>query len=143
MLYLLADIVLLDVPTFTMPHSILLIDDDPATRDLFRLVAEFNGIKLFAVEDGESAFNYLEQHTPDIIIVDLYLFGMDGFEIAQQIRHSDLNPHCPIVATTAYYTSSAVRDVILNGFDAFLPKPISVMNLMPFLRQVVLQELDP
>ncbi|MCC7451518.1 MAG: response regulator [Anaerolineae bacterium] len=125
-----------------MPHSILLIDDDPATRDLFRIAADFNGITLAAVEDGESAFNHLERRTPDIIVIDLYLFGTNGFEILQQIRHSDFDPHCPIVATTAYYTSSAVRDVILSGFDAFLPKPINVLNLMPFLHRVILQELD-
>lgn len=123
-----------------MPHSILLIDDDAATRDLFRLAADFNGIALAAVEDGESAFNHLEQHTPDIIVIDLYLFGTNGFEILRQLRSGDFAPHCPVVATTAYYTSSAVRDVILSGFDAFLPKPISILNLVPFLHQVVVQE---
>ncbi len=120
----------------TMPRSVLLIDDDADVRDLFRIVMDFNGIALAAVPDGESAFNYLEKYTPDIIVIDLFLFGTDGFEVLKQIRHSDLDPGCPVVATTAYNTTSAVSDVILSGFDAFLPKPISVLTLVPFLKQV-------
>lgn len=117
--------------------SILLIDDDEHVQNIFKMVAEHFSLWLQAVKDGESALNILERYSPDVIIVDLYLFGADGFQILRQIRTSELNPGCPIVATTSYDSTTMLGNVLLAGFDAYLPKPFSVFDLAPFLNRVI------
>ncbi len=79
----------------------------------------------------------LEKCKPDVIVIDLYLLGTDGYQILSQIRQSDFDPGCPIVATTAYDSVDTLKRVLLAGFDAYLPKPFGVSDLMPFLGRVI------
>jgi CheY-like chemotaxis protein len=117
--------------------SVLLIDDDEYLHKIFRSILDYHDLGLFAVKDAEDALNCLERHSPDLIIVDLFLFGEDGYEIMQQIRHSDLNPGCPIVATTAYHAAHTASRALLSGFDGYLPKPVAPESLVETLKAFV------
>ncbi len=116
--------------------TLLLIDDDIETQRIFRLMATFNGGTLAAVKNAESALNYLEYHEPDVIIIDLYLDDTNGYEVLRLIRESDLNPKCPVVATTAYYTPITRGNSILSGFDGYLEKPLRVESLWSYLERL-------
>ncbi len=118
-------------------QTILPIDDDEAVQDMFKIVAAHFKHSFFGVKDEESALNVLEKYKPDVIVIDLYLSGTDGYQILAQIRRSDFDPGCPIVATTAYDSLDTLKRVLLAGFDAYLPKPFGVMELMPFLGKVI------
>ena len=117
--------------------QILLIDDDLTMHDIFSIVVHHYGHSVYCVSDGESALNFLEEHRPDLVIIDLYLSDTNGYELLRQIQDSSFNPRCPFIATTSYSSSETLRNVLLSGFDAFLPKPISVLALVPFLYQVL------
>jgi CheY-like chemotaxis protein len=117
----------------TKPASVLLIDDDEQVHTIFRTILEYHSLRLEAVKDAEAALNYLEAHSPDLIIVDLFLFGADGYEVARQIRQSDLNPGCPIVATTAYHAPRTASKALWSGFDGYLPKPVEPENFVETL----------
>jgi len=112
--------------------TMLLVDDDWHTQNIFALIAAFHGSKVTIVKDAESALNYLERHRPDLIVLDLYLDGVDGFQILRLIRNSPLDPCCPIVATTAYFTPMTLSWSVLSGFDGYLEKPFKVESLWPF-----------
>ncbi len=118
----------------TPPLSVLLIDDDSDARELFHLALTHHHITCDACPDAESAFNLLEKKTPDIIVIDLYLFDTTGYEILQIIRQGNMAAHSVIVATTAYHSSQEVTRALLSGFDAYLPKPFDVMGLGPYLQ---------
>jgi len=125
-----------DIPV-EKPISILLVDDDPDTRNVFQLVMEHYKLQLTVLEDAESALDYLKLHNPDVIVMDIFLPNLDGYQALQQIRKHALVPNCRIVATTAYYTAETQKEVLAWGFSGYLPKPLNPSKLVPYLRQVV------
>jgi CheY-like chemotaxis protein len=119
------------------PISVLLVDDDPDTRNVFQLVMDHYQMQLTVAEDAETALNYLRANTPDVIVMDIFLPGIDGYQALHQIRKYALVPDCRVVATTAYYTADTQKDVLAWGFSGYLPKPLNPSNLVPYLQQIV------
>jgi CheY-like chemotaxis protein len=119
--------------------SVVLVDDDRITRDIFKMVFENQGLDLTVLEDAETALAYLESHTPDVLVLDIMLPGLDGYQALARIRKNGVARGCRIVATTAYYENDTEMDVIARGFDAFLPKPLRPVNLVEFLRNLSLK----
>lgn len=117
--------------------SVLLVDDDPDTHNLFQMVMDHFNLQLAIVKDAEAALNYLKANTPDVIVMDIFLPGIDGFQALHQIRKNALAPNCSVVATTAYYTSDTKNDVLARGFSGYLPKPLNPSTLVPYLEEVV------
>lgn len=119
------------------PLSILLVDDDPDTRNVFKLVMDHYQMNLTVMEDAQSALEYLRSNAPDVIVMDIFLPDLDGYEALQQIRKNALVPECPIIATTAYYTTDTPKEITAWGFSGYLQKPLNAMKLLPYLREVV------
>ncbi len=117
--------------------SVLLVDDDPDTRNVFQLVMEHYEMQLTVAEDAETALNFLRANTPDVIVMDIFLPGIDGYQALHQIRKFALVPDCRVVATTAYYTADTQKDVLAWGFSGYLPKPLNPAQLVPYLQQIV------
>lgn len=113
--------------------SALLIDDDEHVQELFRMVFEHYGHTLHVAQDQDAALAILAHARPDVIVLDIFLPHTDGYRVRQTIRelHPDLG--CPIVATTAYYTSDTEGDVMNHGFDGYLLKPVSPQDILPYL----------
>jgi CheY-like chemotaxis protein len=119
------------------PISILLVDDDPGTRDVFQLVMDHYQMPLITFEDAEGALVYLQNHTPDVIVLDLFLPDLDGYQVLKQIRRNSLAPDSRFVATTAYHTADTEHETITQGFDGYLPKPFDSTQLVAYLQKVI------
>jgi CheY-like chemotaxis protein len=123
--------------------SVLLVDDDPDTRNVFRLVMDFHNYQLDVAEDAESALKFLREKAPDVIVMDIFLPGIDGYQALHQIRKHALVPNCRVVATTAYYTADTKKEVLAWGFSGYLPKPLNAMELVPYLKKIVEENREP
>lgn len=117
--------------------SILLVDDDNGTRDMFQLVMDHHQMPLITFPNAEGALVYLQDHAPDVIVLDLFLPDLDGFQVLRQIRREELAPNARFVATTAYYSNETEQETRDWGFDAYLPKPFDSLNLLEYLRNVL------
>src|SRR2546423_15351804 len=117
--------------------TVLLVDDDPNIQSLFQMVLDHHGIDLFAASDQPSALEYLADHTPDIIVIDIFLPTSDGYKMREALRSLPHLEHCPVVATTAYYTTDTVTDIEQSGFDGYLLKPLDPQQLVAYLNQVL------
>jgi len=117
--------------------SVLLVDDDLDTHNLFQMVMDHYNHQLAIVRDAETALSYLQANTPDIIVMDIFLPGIDGFQALHQIRKHALAPNCSVIATTAYYTSETKGDVLARGFSGYLPKPLNPSTLVAYLEEIV------
>ena len=122
--------------------SVLLVDDDPDMHNLFQMVMDHHNHELAIVRDAEAAISYLKTNTPDVIVMDIFLPGIDGFQALHQIRERALAPNCSVIATTAYYTSETKTDVLARGFSGYLPKPLKPSTLVAYLEEVVGQGND-
>jgi CheY-like chemotaxis protein len=117
------------------PLSVLLVDDDFDAQSVFELVMQHHKVPFNIVGDAESALDFLKTHTPDIVVMDIFLPGMDGYQALDRIRRSALASRSRIIATTAYYTNDTQQEVIRRGFDGYVPKPFDE-GLVSYLQRI-------
>ena len=109
--------------------KVLLVEDIEDTRLFMRLELEHHGYIVVEAEDGQAAVNLAQQENPDVVLLDLSLPVMDGFEAAKQIRKNQKLKDVLIIAVTAHQETdfrSGARD---SGFDAYVTKPIDIVFL--------------
>jgi two-component system, cell cycle response regulator DivK len=111
------------------PFSVLLVDDDPYSAHLFHLVLEYHNWVVTTVENADQAIEHLQSNMPDVIVVDLFLPGKDGYQTLDAIRALPQSSRCKIIATTSYYTQGTHHEVLERGFEGYLPKPYEARNL--------------
>ena len=119
------------------PASVLLVDDDPHTCAIFELLMQHYQRPFFVVDNAQAAVEYLWHHSPDVIVVDLFLPGADGYQTLDQIRAIIDSGRCRILATTAYYTKDTRRQVLERGFDGYIPKPFVPDSFLDYLEGVL------
>ena len=116
--------------------SVLLVDDDPHSRDIFELVMEHYGLPYMVVDDAETALEVLQTDVPDIILMDIFLPGLDGYQALDRIRRMSAMPGTRVIATTAYYTHDTEQEILRRGFDGFFAKPFD-KNLVGYLESIL------
>ncbi|MBE0678650.1 MAG: response regulator transcription factor [Bacteroidales bacterium] len=108
--------------------KILLIEDEQALRRALKDAFEFNGYSVIMAEDGESGLKYAESERPDLVILDVMLPGIDGFEVCKRLRASGFS--APVLMLTAR-SEEIDRVVGLElGADDYIVKPFSTRELM-------------
>jgi DNA-binding response OmpR family regulator len=114
--------------------NILVVDDDPEIIDLLRLDLELMGFNVDAANDGLNALKKAESKTYDLIVLDVMMPKMDGFEVCKRIRANRASAAVPIVLLTAKGT---IEDKIRGfnaGADDYLVKPFEFQELMVRMR---------
>lgn len=104
--------------------TILLVEDDEETRYVMRLQLEERGYRIIEAEDGEEAVELAESLNPQIVLMDISLPRMDGFEATKKIRAAESLAQIPIVAVTAHQETDFRLGAKESGFDAYVTKPI-------------------
>lgn len=120
-------------------RSVLLIDDDHHTQAIFELLMNHYQLDFTVAKTAEEGLAYLQSNAPDVIVLDLFMPNVDGYQTLDQIRKVALNPACPVVATTAYYTTETPQEVAVRGFNGYIPKPFDGSNFLAYLTDVVNQ----
>ncbi|WP_199312560.1 GAF domain-containing protein [Microcoleus sp. FACHB-672] len=106
--------------------QILLVDDEPDTREFQAFLLEQNGAKVTAVASGLEALQALEQSIPDVLVSDIGMAQMDGYMLLQQIRSRPLQQGgmIPAIALTAYAAEIDRQLALQVGFQAHITKPV-------------------
>ena len=109
--------------------TVLVADDNGDTRRVVRWMLEQKGYAVIEVEDGEQAVAAAVSHRPDLILMDLVMPVLDGFDAVRRVRgHPELRD-VPVVAMTAR-DAAASRDMAEDvGFDQYLSKPLDFLRL--------------
>ena len=121
----------------TEPFSTLLIDDDDTTANIFQMIMDYYHLPFTRAQDGQLGLKYLEQHTPSVIVIDIFLPGIDGYHTLDAIKGNKLAQGAACVATTMYHTADTELQLLLRGFDGYLPKPLNTKHIVPYLQDVV------
>ncbi|MDR2115980.1 MAG: response regulator transcription factor [Planctomycetaceae bacterium] len=111
-------------------EQILVIEDEKDILSMVRLRLESRGFDVFTAESGELALQWLADHKPDLILLDLMLPGMSGLEILKQIRTNQNIAQIPILIVSALGEESDVVVGLERGADDYLSKPFSMSILM-------------
>jgi CheY-like chemotaxis protein len=116
--------------------SVLLVDDDPHSQGVFELVMKHHNLPFVVVDDAETALEFLRTNSPDIVLMDIFLPGLDGYQALDRIRRMGGVEDTRIIATTAYYTHDTEQEVLRRGFDGYVAKPFD-KNLINYLQSVL------
>ncbi|SLN24093.1 response regulator transcription factor [Ruegeria meonggei] len=120
--------------------KILLVDDDPGLRDLVGLALERAGFRVVTASDGQIALTHAARETPDLIVLDIGLPELDGFEVCRRIR---TRSEVPILFLTA---RDDEIDLILGlemGADDYVTKPFSPRELVARVRAILKRTSGP
>jgi len=112
-----------------MTEKILIVEDNPLHTKLIEMTLRTKNYTLLKATDGEKALDIAIRERPDLIIMDLNLPGMTGFEVTKKLRENPAFSHTPIIAITAYAMKRDREMVMESGCDAYLSKPIDTREL--------------
>jgi CheY-like chemotaxis protein len=105
------------------PTRILLVDDYPDALEIWSLYLRSMGYDVIEADDGLKAVAAAHAHQPDVIILDLELPGITGFEAAERLRQSRETRHIPLIAATGYSHLKQLNQARASGFDSIIVKP--------------------
>lgn len=122
----------------TRMPSILVVDDDSAFTDIISLILTREGYQVAAASSGREAIAKLPQVTPELIISDVEMPEMTGFEMLKALQDNPLHRHIPVILMSARRVSTADRvDGLSLGSDDYLLKPIVPQELLARVRAVL------
>src|ERR1700681_3742581 len=115
--------------------DILIVDDEPSIRDSLQGVLEDEGYHPAATGSGESCLEMLRKTAFDVVLLDIWLPGMDGLDVLQKIRELENSPEVIIISGHATI-ETAVRATKLGAFD-FLEKPLSIDKTLILIKNAI------
>ncbi|WP_305852570.1 response regulator transcription factor [Conexibacter sp. SYSU D00693] len=116
-------------------HRILVVDDEPNIADVVAMALRFHGFSVETAGDGASALAAAERLRPDLLVLDVMLPDMEGFDVADRLR--DRRDETPIVFLTARDDSSDKLRGLTMGGDDYVTKPFSLEELVARVRNVL------
>jgi PAS domain S-box-containing protein len=121
------------------PGKVLVVDDDRDTRDMLQVALEQRGFVVVLTSSGKRAVILARQENPDLILLDLKLPGMDGYEVLQRLKSANDTVDIPVVVITGSLTDEEVKQkkVLSLGAARFLTKPFAVDDLVAEIDTVV------
>ena len=105
-------------------QTIFIVDDHPVNLELVKVVLTLEGYEVHTATDAESALSALSELTPDLILMDVQLPGMDGLELARRLKSDPHLRNSRIVALTAYAMKGDQEKALAAGCQGYLSKPI-------------------
>ena len=124
------------VSPFKKADRILVVDDSPDNVFLIQAILEEEGYKIVTASDGRTALAQVEQSLPDLVLLDVMMPGMDGFEVTKRLRDNTSLPFIPILLITAYDHLSVAKGLD-TGADDFIRKPVEVDELLARVRSLL------
>jgi len=116
-------------------HTILVVDDDAGNLKLARFVLEAEGFDVKEAVDAFSTFEVLKTCDPSLIVMDIQLPGIDGWELTRRLKTNFVTRHIPVIAVTAYGVAGDRQLAAAVGAVDFVEKPISTTDLAQIIRR--------
>jgi CheY-like chemotaxis protein len=117
--------------------TLLVVEDYDDTRMMMRWILETLGYQVFSAVDGEDAVSVANRIKPDLILMDLHLPLLDGYDAIARIRRCPGLDNVPIIAVTANNTEASKTKAYNSGCNAFVAKPIDFEKLESLVKQIL------
>ncbi len=108
-----------------MSARILIVEDHPDNQKLMVYLLEKCGYQVQVAETGEQGLEFAQRDAFDLILCDIRMPGIDGYEVARQLKADPQRCQTPLVATTAMFRPGDRDHVLAAGFDGYVPKAIA------------------
>ncbi|MFQ6097244.1 MAG: PleD family two-component system response regulator [Armatimonadota bacterium] len=126
-----------------MPQKILVVDDDRAIRLMARKALMDAGFDVQEAVDGQDAIERLREEACDLLVLDVIMPRMDGWEVLRHIRSDDSTADLPVVMLTVLKEDRHIAQGWHLGADYYMTKPFSPADLVDVVRRLVISEGPP
>jgi len=120
-----------------MSYQILIVDDEPNIVVPLQFLMEQNGYDVIVAQSGEEALESIAKYEPDLILLDIMLPGMDGFEVCQIVRLKPEWQKTKIIFLTAKGRDVDIARGLVLGADAYVTKPFSNAEIVARVRELL------
>jgi CheY-like chemotaxis protein len=120
-----------------MKAKILIVEDNPLHMKLVEMTLRDQNYTLLKATSGEEALDVAVRERPDLILMDIRLPQMSGFEVTKKLRKDPEFSHTPVIAITAHAMAGYRESVINSGCDTYLSKPIDTRRLPGIVAQML------
>ncbi len=127
----------MDERSLTAPATILVVDDDPIVRSLMRATLAHDGFAVIEAEDGVEGCRLYQEHRPDLLLVDVIMPRMDGYQLCRELRGDPQSAYVPIVVATSLDDLPSIARAYDAGATDFIPKPINWLVLNHRVRYIL------
>jgi two-component system cell cycle response regulator DivK len=118
-----------------MSKRVLVVEDQEDNRQILRDLLASAGLDMIEAEDGPAGLAAANSARPDLILMDIQLPGLDGYEVTRRIKANPALAHIPIIAVTSYALSGDDDKAHAAGCDAYVTKPYSPRQLLAKIRE--------
>lgn len=111
-------------------HRILLVEDNPMNRDMLSRRLVKRGFEVVTAEDGLQGVDVASRDLPDLVLMDMSLPGIDGWEATRRLKAADATRGIPVIALTAHAMADDRATALAAGCDDFDTKPVDFARLL-------------
>jgi len=119
-------------------RKILIVDDNQDSRELVLKVLKNKGYQLSEAIDGEEALARVALDKPDLILMDISLPKIDGYEVTRRLKGTEKYKAIPIIALTAHAMKGDREKALAEGCNGYIPKPINVRELPRIIEEFLM-----
>ncbi len=117
--------------------QVLLVEDEYDSLQVVSKVLSFYGVQVVVAHHGGECLELLARLTPTLIVTDLAMPTMDGWQTLAAIRANPRTRHIPVVAVTAYHSVDVAEEALSAGFDGYFAKPVDPRSFVQSLERIV------
>ena len=122
------------------PRKILVVEDEESLLKLESILLTTRGYKVTGASDGLKALTEIEKEKPDLVLLDIMMPGIDGFEVCRRIKENPATKSIPVVMLTAKKSSADQVKGAEVGADAYLTKPFKAGRIIEVIEELLKKE---
>jgi len=120
------------------PSKILVVDDNVQNRELLEAyMEELEGVRTIAASDGRQALALVESEKPDLILLDIMMPKMSGYEVCKKLKADPATKDIPVIMITALHETGDIERAVEVGTNDFITKPVNRLDLLARVRTLL------
>ncbi|HEX67686.1 MAG TPA: response regulator [bacterium] len=124
-----------------MKEKILLVEDDVDNREVASAILKHYGYQVLEAKEGKEALEMVKKEIPDLILMDMALPGVSGWEVTRRLKRNPCTSQIPIIALTAYAMRKDKEKAFKLGCEGYLSKPISPQKIIEEVKRVLEEKI--
>ena len=121
--------------------KIMIVEDNELNMKLFRDLLTSETYTVIETQDGKIAYELAKREKPNLILMDIQLQGISGYEIITRMKEDSEIKTIPIIAVTAFAMKDDEERILATGCDAYISKPISITTFMDTVQKYISEEI--
>lgn len=123
--------------------NVLIVDDEPNILLSLEYLMKKEGYRVFIARDGTEAFDIIRQEAPDLMLLDVMMPQVDGYDVCRFVKQSPEFQHCKVIFMSAKSKEADIQKGLELGADLYIPKPFSTRELVVKVHELIAKTSTP